>query len=120
MGDIVAGQGGTVTVGSAIADVKRWSISPKIDDKDITTLSSEGWRDFKGVLKSWDVDFDVISFPGDIVGSTLAGTFVTSSETGSKTYAGSVLVLSIAPDIPFDDIVGYKVSCRGRKALTIT
>lgn len=118
---VLSGQGGTVAIGSALVDVKRFTINLQVDEKDITVLGSAGWKDWKACLKSWDGDVDVISMAthsDDLVGSTLAGTFVTSSETGSQTFVGSVLVLKVSPNVPYDDIDSWKLTFKGRKVLT--
>lgn len=119
MAAVLGGQGGSVNVGGALTDIKGFQITVNAGEKDITVLGSGGWADFRHVLKSWGGSFDMISYPGDITGSTLAGSFITSSETGSNILSGSVLVTDVSPNVSFDEIVSWKVSFKGRKTMTL-
>lgn len=109
-GEVVAGQGGTVALGAAQTRIKNWKMSVQVDSKDVTHMGSAGWKYTKGVLKSANGSFETQAWPGDYVGSVVAGTFVDSSETGSKTYSGSFMVKEISPDVPYDDIVKWTVT----------
>lgn len=116
----VSGQGGSVALGTAKAQVKNWKLSPKGEVKDVTHMGSGGWKYPRTVLKSADGSFDVEAYPGDIVSSILAGTFVNGSETGSKTYSGSFLVTEEPIDTSFDDISKWTVGVCSVGPITIT
>ena len=106
----VSGQGGSVALATAKAQVKGWKLTPKGDVKDVTHMGSGGYKYPRIVLKSCDGSFDVEAYPGDLVGSVLVGTFINSAETGSKTYSGSFLVTEEPIDTSFDDIAKWTVA----------
>jgi hypothetical protein len=116
----MSGQGGSVGIGSAIARVKRWTMSPTGDSKDISNMASAGWKYTRTVMKSTNGECEVEAFPGDIVGSVLAATFITSSEIGSKTYAGSVTVTGAPVEVPYDDIVAWRLQFESYGPIAIT
>ena len=114
-GEIVCGQGGS----AAGATARSWSIRFQSEIKDITNFASNGWRERKACVKSWEGEFEAIAYPTQTTGSIAVGTFVTTNETGSKTYSGSIAVGEITPNVPYDDIVTFRVSFQGHGSLTI-
>lgn len=109
-GEVVAGQGSSFAlITGATARIKNVKINPKGDSKDITHTGSAGWKYTRTVLKSANGSMDLEAWPGDLVSSVGAGTFITSSETGSKTYTGSWTILEISPTVAYDDIVKWNV-----------
>ena len=109
-GEVVAGQGGTMALGAVQTRVRNFKLTHQVDSKDVTHMGSAGWKYTKGVLQSANGTAELQAYPGAYVGSVVAGTFVDSSETGSKTFSGSWMVKEICPDVPFDDIVKWTVS----------
>lgn len=120
-GEQVSGQGGSISLnGTAVARVKNWKINPKGESKDITHMGSGGNRYSRTVLKSSNGSFGLEAYPGDLVGSLMLATFCNSSETGSKTHVGSVTIMDINEDVPFDDIVKWQVTFESFGGFTVS
>jgi hypothetical protein len=117
--EIVCGQGGVVIVAAAITKVKSWSIRYRSDVRDGTTMESGGWRERKACLKEWEGEFAVITYPGALVGTIAVGSFVNTSETGSKIYTGSVAVQEHSVNPDFEGIVEWRCTFLGHGSLAI-
>lgn len=118
-----SGGSGSVNIGGALTDVVRWEITPKINMRDSASMSSGGWDEKTGCLRGWEGNFEVRSYPGNMVGSRIAGTFNTGTgvpgHSGTAgTYLGSCAITDEPVAVPHDDLINWKVNFQGHGTLT--
>ena len=77
----VSGQGGSVALATAKAQVKGWKLTPKGDVKDVTHMGSGGYKYPSIVLKSCDGSFDVEA-GGQVGGEAGVGGLLCGSREG--------------------------------------
>ncbi len=120
MSTAYTGMGGSVTLGSKLSEVVSWEITVDVDAMDATSMDSGGWKETKGGLKSWSGNAEFRVSPGDVIGSSAIGTFVTTSATGSKTFTGTALVNRVTPTARYNELVGWRIEFTGSGPLTVT
>ncbi len=97
-----------------------WSISPSIDEKDVTTFKSavdnQGWKSFIPLLKDWTASAE--AYWGDYrffesLGKTVVVKFFTDAGPAQSCLEGYAIVTSDSVEAPVDDVVEESIDFQG-------
>lgn len=116
----------------AIAHLRSNSINCEGETIDISTKSSNNWREFLPGYRSFTVDCegvtDFVISGGEVDASTLMSYYVNGTTlkvvskdglTGSKSFTGDVIITSFNITASHDDAVLFTMSLQGTGALTV-
>lgn len=120
--DILIKIGTTVLGGQRNATLNR-----SAETIDVTTKSSNGWRESVASIKDWGVDCDGLLVENDTAYTSLETAYMNGETvtvevgfpSGTK-YSGTAIITDFPIEAPYDDNVTYSVSFQGTGALTKT
>lgn len=120
------GKSGVVKVGgTAVAEVKDWSIETTSEMVTTTTMGDD-WVGNKATQKSWSASFNAFWDKSDSAQTSLVeGASITlelqpeGDTTGLSEFSGSCIVASVSRSASFDGLVEASFSVTGDGALTV-
>lgn len=118
---VIGGTAGTVSNGSAVGQVKTWSVTHSSNNSAWGSSSTSGYKNRVTGTKDWSgtvtVARDTAAAIAFVVGNTYS---MTLSENGSTSYTGNAIVDSIAETVDVDNgtQVDVVISFSGNGALT--
>ncbi len=126
----IAGKSGSIYLGAnKVAELTSWSLDLGADNIDVTSLDSDGWKEFIAGLKEWsgsaEGNFDSTDTNGQtaLYNAWLNGTSVSAEfRLGAATpkFSGSILVSGIGVETPVEDKVSISFEFQGTSTLTYT
>jgi len=117
----ITGKIGSVSIdGTGTYEFTTWSISPKQEVADSTSMESGGYREIIASLKAWDGSFTCLDFPNKLGGPYL-GTFkMTTTNTATHPqFSGSLFITEEPATVPVDGRIEYAVTFQGTGSLTL-
>lgn len=122
MSDAVTGKTGKVLIEGTgeILEIRNWTMDRNLDTPETSSMSSNGWREFKAGMKGWSGSFETIKFV-DLHGTEAVGSFyVGAAASGSEPiFSGTVNITNAPANVPFDDTVAYAHTFQGSGPLTV-
>lgn len=119
------GKNGVVKVGTAVAEVKDWSIETT-SEMVTTTVMGNDWVGNKATQQSWSASFNAFWDKADpaqaalVVGATVALELQPEGDTSGLTeLSGNCIVASVSRSASFDGLIEASFSVTGDGALTI-
>lgn len=114
-------------VWTKVAGQKGATLNRKASTIETTSKDSGNFKEFEAGFIEWSIDADGLLVQSDVGFSALETSFLAGTKikvelatpTGDK-YDGQVVVTDLPIDLPFDDMVTYKVSLQGSGELTKT
>lgn len=100
----VAGKNGTVSVGSAVAQISGWSLNEEVGDGEFVSSNTSGWASRVAGPGKWNGSFRQ-KYDGSIpvtVGQTVTLTLTIDSGGTNDAYTGNAMILSIAPAVDLE------------------
>ena len=104
----LAGYGGSVTGGVTATEIRNWTMDLTQDIYDVTSYSSNGWKEFVAGLKGATGSYESVGDTVETVGSKAACVFNTGG-TGDPSITADILVTNVNYNVPVDGEVGYSV-----------
>jgi predicted secreted protein len=117
------------TVSTKVAEIREATITIEQKEIDVTSFDSNGWNEYIGGLKGWEVDADALYRENDTSGQTALFTALSNGTTASINlfprdtssalgYSGSVIITSFEVGNTMDDAVALSLSMIGTGALS--
>lgn len=125
-----------VQVNTGTAETPEWTVvggqrnatlNRSADTIDVTTKSSNGWRENESSIKDWSIDADGLLIEDDAGYAALETVYMAGNkvqiqlQTAAKNkYSGQAIITDFPIEAPYDDSATYSVSFTGDGALTKT
>ena len=113
---------------TAIGEVTDMKLSAKMDDMDVTSFDSVGWKEAIPGLKEWEADTSALYLYSNVGQDTLYNVLISSSiiqirllpktGTGNKGYQGNCFVNTWEINNKVDGPVELSANFKGTSALT--
>ena len=113
----IPGLNGSVDIGGAISEARNIGLSIDCDSYDATSYDSGGWKESIAGLKGGSGTFEMLVTPTLAVGVHAAATFAVA---GGESFAGRIIIQTITPAAPVDDVANYGYTFIFSGAITIT
>lgn len=113
------GKTGSVTISSAIAGIKSWTLDVTADTVETTSFDDAGVRAYLGTVIGFSGSFEgyktgvPLVIDGDVDDFTLAET-----TTGTQAWTGSLILTGLHVTSSHDGLVTYAYDFQGTGALT--
>ena len=113
------GNTGSVTIGSALAGIKSWSLDVSADTVETTSFDDAGVRAYLGTTTGFSGSFEGFKtgVPVVIDGAVAAFTLAETS-TGTQVWTGNLILTGLHAASSHDGLVTYAYDFRGTGALT--
>lgn len=122
----------TAGSGSAVGNIRSWSLETSSDSLDVTTMNASGgyYRDFVPSFRNWTGSVDFLYDQADTVGGDpdsllRAGQMVyvwiypeSDAGTTATIYGGHALITGVSRSASYDGLVECSVSFQGKGELT--
>lgn len=112
-------------VWTKVAGQKGGSLSRKADTIETTSKDSGNSKEFEAGFIEWSIDADGVYVVSDTGFAALEDSYMTGTKlkvelavASGTTFTGMVIVTTLDIDMPYDDMVTYKLSLQGSGALT--
>ncbi len=130
----ITGKGGSVTFESdVIAELSNWSLDLSVDEVDVTSFDSDGWKEFLAGLKEWSGSFEGnLKYSDPVSGSKKGQKVLFDAWKGSDevktivlevnsevSFTGSAFLTSLSVNVPVDDKADFSSDFRGTGELTV-
>jgi predicted secreted protein len=132
MSSSISGKNGAVMLGTnKVAEISDWTMDFDVDNVDVTSFDSAGWKEFLNTLVAWSGKLEGNAVPGDTTGQQAIFMAATNGASGAATLAavfkmtttvptitGTILVKKVSYDVPVADKVKFSVDYQGTGTLT--
>ena len=115
------GKGGSVTIGSAVAEVTAWNISHTVDAVEATSMDSSGKGEYIPGIERWSGSFNTLKVLNK-TGSQAAATFDTLAGTAAVTsprYSGAIIITDEPVAVPVDGRIEFAYTFQGTGTCTV-